>query len=339
MPDTVRDTTEDPRVAPLAEAIRTGDRGALARAITLVESARPQDRLAADQLLQTLLPHTGNALRVGITGVPGVGKSTLIDQLGTNLTEMGHKVAVLAVDPTSQRTGGAILGDKTRMHRLARNPQAFVRPSPSSGALGGVARRTRESMALCEAAGFDVVLVETVGVGQSETEVANMVDCFVVLLLPGGGDELQGIKKGLIEMADIIAINKADGDNMARAEAAAREYRAALSLLAPTRSGWTVPVLTLSGKTNQGLDTLWETIEAHRAALTASGEWDKKRAEQAVSWMQALLRERLMAALMATPGLKETLAKLEGQVRDGTLTPPLAVDKILAQTGLAVNDP
>src|ERR687889_404284 len=243
-----------------ADTVRRGDRAALARAITLMESRRPDHREAARALLQELMPHTGKAVRVGITGVPGVGKSTAIDALGSMLTEKGHRVAVLAVDPSSTRTGGAILGDKTRMARLAVDPNAFIRPSPSSGTLGGVAAKTREAMLLCEAAGFDVVLVETVGVGQSETAVADLTDFFLVLMLPGAGDELQGIKKGILELADMIAVNKADADGGGRAAAAAAEYKAALHILTPASPTWSPPVTTVSGLTGQGLDDLWAKV-------------------------------------------------------------------------------
>ena len=256
----------------MVRGVRSGDRALLARAITLVESSKAEHQLRAQELLQTLLPQTGNAYRLGITGVPGVGKSTMIDQFGTNLTRAGHKVAVLAVDPTSSRSGGSILGDKTRMPRLAQDENAFIRPSPTSGTLGGVTRKTRETMALCEAAGFDIVLVETVGVGQSETAVCEMVDFFLVLMLPGAGDELQGIKKGVIEIADMIAVNKADGENVERATLAASEYRSALNILTPASANWSPPVLTVSAKENTGLDTLWQKIEEHRETLTQSGE-------------------------------------------------------------------
>ncbi len=306
-----------------------GDRAVLAQAITLVESHRASDRAAADELLQAILPETGKAHRIGITGVPGVGKSTTIDQLGINLVEAGHKVAVLAVDPTSSRTGGSILGDKTRMNRLSQSPSAFIRPSPTSGTLGGVARKTRETMALCEAAGFDVVIVETVGVGQSETTVADMVDVFVVLLLAGGGDDLQGIKKGIIELADIIAINKADGDNIARATAAAAEYAAALHILTSAEALWQPLVLTISGRQNLGLDKLWETITTHRARMTAAGAFDARRRHQAVGWMRALLQDRLLALATATPELAARRAELERAVDAGALTPPKAVDALI----------
>src|SRR5215213_5994646 len=262
-----------------AEMVASGDRAALARAITLMESRRPDHREAARALLQELMPRTGRAVRIGITGVPGVGKSTAIDTLGSMLTEAGHKVAVLAVDPSSSRTGGSILGDKTRLARLAVDPNAFIRPSPSSGTLGGVAAKTRETMLLCEAAGFDVILVETVGVGQSETAVADLTDFFLVLMLPGAGDELQGIKKGILELADMIAVNKAD-DAGARAAAAAAEYRAALHILAPASATWTPPVVTVSGLTGQGLKEAWTKVLDHRARLEAVGELQAKRRAQ-----------------------------------------------------------
>src|SRR5665811_1440475 len=256
----------------LAAGIHGGDRATLARAITLIESKRADHRKAAHLLVQELLPLTGKAVRLGITGAPGVGKSATIDALGTSLTGLGHKVAVLAVDPSSTRTGGSILGDKTRMARLASDPQAFIRPSPSSGTLGGVAAKTRETMLLCEAAGYDVVLVETVGIGQSETAVADMTDFFLVLMLPGAGDELQGLKKGIVELADMIAVNKADGDNIARAKLAAAEYRAALNILAPHSPTWSPPVVTYSALTGNGISELWSQVQAHKKLMTASGE-------------------------------------------------------------------
>ena len=318
-------------VAGLARA----DRAILAQAITLVESNRPSDRAAADELLQAILALTGKSHRIGITGVPGVGKSTTIDQLGINLVAAGHKVAVLAVDPTSTRTGGSILGDKTRMNRLAQSPSAFIRPSPTSGTLGGVARKTRETLALCEAAGFDVVIVETVGVGQSETTVAGMVDVFAVLLLAGAGDDLQGIKKGIIELADLIAINKADGDNVARATAAAAEYQSALHILTPHDALWQPPVLTISGRDNGGLDRLWDTISAHRTRMTETGAFQRRRQLQAVGWMRALLQERLLALVTATPELAKRRGALEAAVEAGTITPPRAAGELLAAMGLA----
>src|SRR3954451_19101998 len=267
----------------------------LARAITLIESKRADHQNKAHQLVQELLPQTGNAIRVGITGAPGVGKSLTIDTLGTHLTGQGHKVAVLAVDPSSTRTGGSILGDKTRMARLAIDDNAFVRPSPSSGTLGGVAAKTRETMLLCEASGFDVVLVETVGIGQSETTVADMTDFFLALMLPGAGDELQGIKKGLVELADMIAVNKADGDNVKRASTAAAGYRGALHILTPRSADWTPPVLTYSALTGNVIAELWAQVLLHRERMTPSGEQAQRRREQQVKWMWSMLEERLFS--------------------------------------------
>jgi LAO/AO transport system kinase len=309
----------------------------LARAITLVESTKPGHAVLAQRLLQALLPSMGKALRLGVTGVPGVGKSTTIDQLGMNLIAAGHRVAVLAVDPTSKRTGGSILGDKTRMSRLAQEPRAFIRPSPTSGTLGGVTRKTRETMELCEAAGFDVIIVETVGVGQSEVAVADMVDFFLVLLLAGGGDDLQGIKKGIIEIADMIAINKADGDNVIRAERAAAEYRAALQILTPQSATWSPPVLTVSGQNNGGLDTLWGKIAEHRRKMTATGEFALRRQRQAVAWMHDMMSDRVMASLKANPRVAQRLPVLEEEVRAGRLVPTLAVDEILEMIGIAAH--
>jgi LAO/AO transport system kinase len=318
-----------PDPADLAARVVDGDRAALARAITLAESRRPDHRLVARNLLDRLMPRTGNALRVGITGVPGVGKSTTIDALGTFLTQTGHKVAVMAVDPSSTRSGGSILGDKTRMTRLAFDPQAFIRPSPSAGTLGGVAARTREAMLLCEAAGFDVILVETVGVGQSETAVADLTDIFVVLMLPGAGDELQGIKKGIIEIADLIAVNKADGESLPRARAAAAEYRAALQILTPRDAAWTPPVLTLSGLTGEGLDALWAQVERHRDILSATGARLARRRAQDVKWMWAMIEDRLRERLTRDPALRERVPALEADVRTGRRAPGAAADEIL----------
>ena len=321
----------------LVAGLKRGDRATLARAITLAESSRPSHQKKAQILLQAILPETGRAHRIGITGVPGVGKSTTIDQLGINLVAQGHKVAVLAVDPSSTRTGGSILGDKTRMSRLAQSDRAFIRPSPSSGTLGGVARKTRETMALVEAAGFDVVIVETVGVGQSETTVAEMVDVFVVLLLAGGGDDLQGIKKGIIELADIIAINKADGDNVARATHAAAEYQGALNILTAHDALWAPPVLTISGRENLRLDTLWAKIGEHRRRMQSAGAFEARRSQQAVGWMRAMLAERLLALTDRTAEIAAQRAALEEQVRRGTMTAPLAVEAMLEALGLAAS--
>ncbi len=313
----------------LADGVRRADRAMLARAITLVESTHPDHQAKARDLLQLLLSDGAKSYRIGITGVPGVGKSTTIDQLGINLVEAGHRVAVLAVDPTSKRTGGSILGDKTRMNQLASHPNGFVRPSPTSGTLGGVARKTRETMMLVEAAGYDVVIVETVGVGQSEVAVADMVDFFLVLLLPGGGDELQGIKKGIIEIADMIAINKADGDNVSRAERSAADYRNALALLVPGSPNWQPPVITISGRDNTGLDTLWQHIVNHHDRMRASGELDQRRTDQNVRWMHDMLTERLLAKIHRNPEMSKGLANAERAVRNGDLTPALAVDHVL----------
>jgi LAO/AO transport system kinase len=312
----------------------SGNRAALARAITLVESKKPEHRKIARELVQEVLPRTGKALRVGITGVPGAGKSTTIDTFGSNLTAAGHKVAVLAVDPSSTRTGGSILGDKTRMARLAVDRNAFIRPSPSAGTLGGVAAKTRETMLLCEAAGFDVILVETVGIGQSETTVADMVDFFLVLMLPGAGDELQGIKKGVLEIADMIAVNKADGDGATRARAAASDYRAALHILAPKTPTWSPPVITISGLANEGLDHMWEQITIYRERMTASGEWQKRRADQQVSWMWDTLQQRLMESLKTNQKTANRLKTLEADVRDGTTAVSVAVDELSTLMGL-----
>ena len=319
----------------IAQGVKAGNRAVLAQAITLVESSRMADQARARQLIQTLMPETGKAHRVGITGVPGVGKSTTIDQLGMNLIAAGHRVAVLAVDPTSRRTGGSILGDKTRMQRLSQEPAAFIRPSPTSGTLGGVARRTRETMALVEAAGFDVVIVETVGVGQSETAVAEMVDFFLVLLLSGGGDDLQGIKKGIIELADMIAINKADGANMEPATRAAADYRGALNILTPASPSWQPPVLTISGRDDRGLDVLWAKIEEHARIMTASGERDDRRRRQAVTWLHDMLTDRLLETVRTAPALQQRLPEIEAEVAAGRLAPSLAVEEILGRLAIA----
>jgi LAO/AO transport system kinase len=313
----------------LVQGVRAGDRAALGRAITLVESSRAADRSEADALIDELMPHAGGALRVGISGSPGVGKSTLIEELGTRLTGQGHRVAVLAVDPSSSRTGGSILGDKTRMGKLARDPSAFIRPTPSSGALGGVARRTRETIVVCEAAGFDIVIVETVGVGQSEVMVAQMVDVFVVLVLAGGGDELQGIKRGILELADLVAVTKADGDNVERAERTRHQYKRALDLIPPRDPAWTPRVLTCSAITGDGIDALWSAVADHRDALQTSGSWDRQRQDQRVRWMWQALETALSDALHADPEVAKRLRDLENQVRAGSLAPDRAAAQLL----------
>lgn len=313
---------DNPDPHTVAARLVRGDRRALAQAITLVESTRPDHRAQADALLAELLPQTGRSVRIGISGVPGVGKSTFIEAFGLHVIGAGHKVAVLAIDPTSQRTGGSILGDKTRMEELSRHPAAFIRPSPAGRTLGGVARRTREAMLLVEAAGFDVVIVETVGVGQSETAVADMVDLFLLLLPPAGGDELQGIKKGIVELADLIVVNKADGDLAAAARHAVAEYRHALALLRQPASGWRVPVLSCSALTGAGIDRVWSTIADYRSALgSEGGAIARRRAEQARAWMWSEIREGLTTAFAADPAVQRELARLEAEVTAGTTTP------------------
>ncbi|MFF0577654.1 methylmalonyl Co-A mutase-associated GTPase MeaB [Streptosporangium saharense] len=313
-----------------ARGVKEGSRAWIARAITLVESTRPDHRDLAQRLLVELTPLAGKARRVGVTGVPGVGKSTFIDTLGTLLTGRGHRVAVLAVDPSSTRTGGSILGDKTRMSRLAADPAAFIRPSPTSGTLGGVAKATREAMVVVEAAGYDVVLVETVGVGQSETAVADMVDTFLLLALARTGDQLQGIKKGVLELADVIAVNKADGPHELDARRAARELAGALRLL---RSERTVPVLTCSGYEGTGMEELWRQVVAHQEAMEASGELAARRRAQQVGWTWALVTERLLARLHGHPEVAAIAGEIERRVQTGDLTPSLAADRILDAFG------
>jgi LAO/AO transport system kinase len=315
------------QVADLATGVREGHRAAIARAITLVESRRPDHREQAQQLLVSLLPATGNAQRVGVTGVPGVGKSTFIDQLGVDLISSGHRVAVLAVDPSSGRTGGSILGDKTRMTRLAVSDAAFIRPSPAAGTLGGVARATRETMLIMEAAGYDVVLVETIGVGQSEYVVAEMVDTFLFLTLARTGDQLQGMKRGILELADVIAVNKADGEHALDSRKAARELSGALRMLRGSDDAWQAPVVTCSALTDDGLDTVWRHVQRHRDWLLARGELDAKRRRQLVNWTRAMVRDRLLSRLDT---VKDVVAEAEAGVLAGTLTPDQAATHILA---------
>jgi LAO/AO transport system kinase len=321
--------TPDSDAGVLAEAIRAGDRAALARAITLVESTRPDHRGQSQELLLALMPDAGRAMHIGITGVPGVGKSTAIEALGMYLIGLGHRVAVLAVDPSSTRTGGSILGDKTRMARLAVHPDAYIRPSPTSGTLGGVAKATRETIVLLEAAGFDIILVETVGVGQSEVAVSNMVDTFVFLTLARTGDQLQGIKKGVLELADVVVVNKADGRHAIEAKAAARELAAAIRLIYPRETVWRPPVLTLSALEGDGLPELWDTVLKHRDVLTAAGVFDARRRAQQVDWTWSMVRDSVLDRVLTHPAVRRMRAEIERQVLDGELTPALAAQKIL----------
>ena len=305
------------------------DRRILAKTITLLESARTDHQELAREVLDSLLPHTGRAIRLGITGVPGAGKSTFIESFGRYVIEQDKTLAVLAIDPSSRRSGGSVLADKTRMEQLSMNPAAFIRPSPAGITLGGVARKTRESMLVCEAAGFDVVIVETVGVGQSETSVAGMVDFFLVLMISGAGDEIQGIKKGLMELADAVAINKADGDNIQAAERARREYLSALHLLKPASAAWSPPVLTCSALTMQDIDTVWETVIDHRQRLSETDEFQEKRRSQAVDWMWTMVEEGLREQFHAHAGVRELLPEVIARVSRGELAPGAAARELL----------
>ncbi len=325
-----RQSSSEQDPASLAAAVRAGDRRALARAITLVESTRDDHRDEARALIAELLPETGRSVRLGITGVPGVGKSTFIEAFGLHLIEAGHRVAVLAVDPTSKRSGGSILADKTRMETLSRSTEAFIRPSPAGTTLGGVARRTRETMLVCEAAGFDVVIVETVGVGQSETAVADMVDMFVLLLAPAGGDELQGIKKGVVEMADLLVVNKADGDLKAAAGRAAAEYQHALEMLTPANPAWLPRVLQCSALESAGIGAVWDAVGDYREALEPEGAIAARRAGQAKAWMWSEIEDSLVTALRAHPGVRAMLPELEAAVAAGEMPPATAAARVLA---------
>ena len=317
-------------VDDLAGAVLSGERRALARAITLIESTRADHQGQAQKLLGEILPKTGGAMRIGISGAPGVGKSSFIEAFGLYLIEAGQRIAVLAVDPSSKRSGGALLGDKTRMEELARNPAAFIRPSPAGATLGGVARRTREAMLICEAAGFDVVIVETVGVGQSETAVADMVDAFVLLLAPGGGDELQGLKKGVVELADVIVVNKADGKLAEAAQRVQADYRGALGLLRPASRHWSPRVLACSALNGSGIDAVWAALGDYHAALGPTGEIARRRAAQSGAWMWHELREGLLADFMGQMGVAEAIAALEARVVAGATTPHAAARELLA---------
>ncbi len=306
-----------------------GDRAALARAITLVESTREDHQHEAQKLLNSLLPRTGNSIRVGITGVPGVGKSTFIEAFGLHVIGQGHKVAVLAVDPSSTRTGGSILGDKTRMAKLSQNDSAYIRPSPTGGSLGGVARRTREALLLCEAAGYDVILVETVGVGQSETEVSQMVDMFLLLLLPGSGDELQGIKKGIVEMADLIVVNKADGDQQLQAKRVRGDYAAALRMIHPASNNWQPTALTCSAQNNENIDSIWHSVGQFARAMTQSGELAANREAQAKAWMWKEIRETVIDKFLSAPSVAGHITQVESSVARGELSPTAAAHQLV----------
>jgi LAO/AO transport system kinase len=322
-------------LAPLIDAVRRREPAALGRAVSLIESTAPADRVRAGDLLTQLGPASRPAVLVGISGVPGVGKSTFIDSMGARLLARGHHVAVLAVDPSSTVSGGSILGDKTRMQRLAGDPRAYVRPSPTAGTLGGVAPRTPETIALCEAAGFDVIIVETVGVGQSETSVADLADVFLVLMLPGGGDELQGIKRGLMERADVIAVNKADGAGAERALATARDYRTAMQLMRGRDAAGPPPVLTCSALDGTGLDEVWAALQERRLGLVESGVLAARRREQRVRWMWAIVEQRVRAALETHEGVHGLLADVTRSVADGSLPPSVAAERLLRAAGLA----
>jgi len=321
-------STTDPK--QLARQVRDGDRRALARAITLVESSRAADREPANELLTLLSPHAGDSIRIGISGVPGVGKSTFIESLGNHIIDQGHRVAVLAVDPSSAISGGSILGDKTRMETLSRRPEAYIRPSPAGTMLGGVTRYTRETMRIAEAAGFDVIMIETVGVGQSETDVAQMTDIFLLMLLPGGGDELQGIKRGIVELADLIVVNKADGDLKSIAGQSAADYRGALGFLHPRRPDWKVPVETCSALNNSGIDTIWKLLEEFRARMTNNGVIKKSRAQQARAWLWNEISATLLESLQHNDAIRSRLTELEQQVAGGTISPWVAAQEIVS---------
>jgi len=319
----------DQNTVPVLEEILQGKRRAMAKAITLLESTHPESFEKGQDLLESLLPHAGKSIRIGITGVPGVGKSTFIEAFGLFLIEQGHRVAVLAVDPSSPLTGGSIMGDKTRMNELAQQQDAFIRPSPSSGILGGVARKTRETVLICEAAGYDIVIVETVGVGQSETLVASMVDFFLLLMLPNAGDELQGIKKGILELADLIVINKSDGEQESLAKTAQAEYRKALYFLSSTKTSWSPQILRCSALEKKGMDTVWESAKNYRKALLDSGEWEEQRKDQTKKWMWSLVEEGLLKSFRNHPNLQKRIPKLLKSVNSGKMLPTTAARQLL----------
>ena len=317
-------------IEKLVKSVLGGNRRALAQAITLIESTRPKDRQAAMKLLAKLAPRAGKSIRVGISGVPGVGKSTFIESLGNHLINAGHKVAVLAVDPSSAVSGGSILGDKIRMEQLAKRPEAFIRPSPSGTTLGGVTRHTRETMLVAEAAGFDVLLVETVGVGQSETAVADMTDMFILMLLPGGGDELQGIKRGIVELADLILVNKADGDMKPAAERSVTDYRNALEFLHPRSEHWQVSVESYSALEESGIVEIWDIVQRYQTTLSETGEIEHNRANQAKAWMWSEIKDELVDDMKSDPDVKGRVKQLEKKVTDGKLSPTVAAQQLIA---------
>ena len=317
------------QIQALADQIIRGDRRALAKAITLVESTRSDHRQQTAALLETLMPYTGKSIRVGISGAPGVGKSTFIEALGTYLIELGHSVAVLAVDPSSAVTGGSILGDKTRMETLAFAEKAFVRPSPAGSTLGGVTRRSRESILLCEASGFDVILVETVGVGQSETAVADMTDMFLLLLLPSGGDELQGIKRGIMELADLIVVNKSDGEQITLANQTMLDYRSAVHFLTSRFDGWQTQVMACSSVNNQGVTEVWAEVDRFKATISEDGRLQQQRAQQAKAWMWSEMAESLVVDLKSDPSIKRMIPELESAVLDGSLPATVAAQRMI----------
>lgn len=323
------DAVLTPANKALAEGVLARDRRSLAQAITLVESTRPDHRAQASALLQSLMPHTGQSIRLGISGVPGVGKSTFIEALGNHVIDEGHRVAVLTVDPSSAISGGSILGDKTRMETLSRRPEAYIRPSPAGKTLGGITRRSREALIVCEAAGYDVVIVETVGVGQSETRVADMTDMFMLLLLPGGGDELQGIKRGIMELADLVLINKADDELAMLAERSAGQYRNALRLLHPRSSHWKVQVQTCSARDGEGVAGAWDVVLRHHAVLAEAGELAERRATQARDWMWSELSDTLLDALRDDPVVARQVPLLEAAVSEGKIPPVTAASQLL----------
>ncbi|MFV8380179.1 methylmalonyl Co-A mutase-associated GTPase MeaB [Corynebacterium hindlerae] len=337
-PEAVKRARRRIDVDQLYEAVLAGDRTQMARAVTLLESTAPAHRVLAQELLVKLLPHSGNALRVGLTGVPGVGKSTTIESLGMKLIKEGHKVAVLAIDPSSTKTRGSILGDKTRMAKLSAEDNAFIRPSPSAGTLGGVAKATRESMVVFEAAGFDIIIVETVGVGQSEVAVSQMVDVFCFLALAGAGDQLQGIKKGVLEMAEIVAINKADGPNLKPAKRAARELAAAMRMVRPEDSLWHPPTITMSAVEHEGLEEFWGHVQEHHKVMRESGQFEHRRREQQVGWMWSMVHETLLQRLNTNPDVVAARESVETQLRHGEITPTLAAEEILRAFDGAAGD-